>query len=103
VDLPLFLGPQTTTTGGAGWDETRERAEAQSGGTTGSVREPGDGGVRVGVERGPAMSEFPFHGLFHESQSGAARAEVIFFISGPFFNYILRNEFDQIFLKINPF
>jgi hypothetical protein len=71
VDLPLFLGPHTTTMGGAGWDETREMAEAQSGGTTGSVREPGDGGVRVGVERVPAMSEFRCRG------SASRRAEVL--------------------------
>jgi hypothetical protein len=53
VDLPLFLGPHKRTTGGAGSDETSERAETQSGGTTGSVREPSDGGVRIGVERRP--------------------------------------------------
>lgn len=59
VDLPLFLGPHTTTTGGVGWEETVDTAEAQSGGTTASVRGAGEddrGGVRVGVPRGPAMS-----------------------------------------------
>jgi hypothetical protein len=71
VDLPLFLGPHTTTMGGVRWDETREMAEAQSGGTTGSVREPGDGGVRVGVERVPAMSEFRCRG------SASRRADVL--------------------------
>ena len=57
VDLPLFLGPHTTTTGGVEWEETRVTAEAQSGGTTASVRgagEEGRGGVRVGVARAPA-------------------------------------------------
>ena len=57
VDLPLFLGPHTTTTGGVEWEETRATAEAQSGGTTASVRgagEEGRGSVRVGVARAPA-------------------------------------------------
>uniref|UniRef100_A0A0A9EVK1 Uncharacterized protein n=1 Tax=Arundo donax TaxID=35708 RepID=A0A0A9EVK1_ARUDO len=38
VDFPLFLGPHTTTTGGVGWEETREMADSQSGGTTTSAR-----------------------------------------------------------------
>lgn len=59
VDLPLFLGPHTTTTGGVGSEETVVTTQAQSDGTTTSVRAAGEddrGGVRVGVARVPAMS-----------------------------------------------
>jgi hypothetical protein len=80
VDLPLFLGPHTTTTGGVGWEETVDTAEAQSGGTTASVRGAGEddrGGVRVGVARAPAMSlPMPSPWFAEGSRAQAARAQV---------------------------
>jgi hypothetical protein len=80
VDLPLFLGPHTTTTGGVGWEETVDTAESQSGGTTASVRGAGEddrGGVRVGVARprAPAMSGRPRRGS-QRAERRAARAQV---------------------------
>jgi hypothetical protein len=76
VDLPLFLGPHTTTSGGVGSAETSDTAEAQSAGTTASVRgagEEGRGGVRVGVARAPAMSWcFLAVVSLREQQSGGA-------------------------------
>jgi hypothetical protein len=92
VDLPLFLGPHTTTTGGVGWEETVDTAEAQSGGTTASVRGAGEddrGGVRVGVARAPAMSlpmPSPWFAEGSRAQSGARPSYSCFLRqeSGPF-------------------
>jgi hypothetical protein len=71
--LAAVLGPaHDDHTGGVGWEETVDTAEAQSGGTTASVRGAGEddrGGARIGVARAPAMSPWFAEG---RRQSGAS-------------------------------
>jgi len=92
VDLPLFLGPHTTTTGGVGSEETVVTTQAQSDGTTASVRgarEDDRGGVRVGVARAPAIS---LSSWFAESrrQSGASQVTPVGISS------VLQNPFSPV-------
>lgn len=54
MDLPAFLGPQTTTTGGAGSEEAAAAvavAAAQSGGTTTSARADGEAPAMAPLSR----------------------------------------------------